>query len=441
MKVGTAQLDITPRLGLDLAGFAVRPQPAISILDSLSVRILYLEDNRERFLWVHADLLALDQPLADRFRLWVYRNCGIPTSRVVVATTHTHSGPATIRLTACGEVNLEYLSWLKSQFHQAVRLALRSLEPCHLLSVQGRCELGKDRRGFASAHTDPRVGGLGWRRLDGSYKAVMLNYSMHPVCLRGYQISADWPGEAARVLSKSLPGNPVAFVCPGACGNINPPGVGVEPNQMRKWGREVAEQVLAGLLTSPVSGGPTEDGVLRVASTTVQLPLEDWDAGQIEGYAQSCLDDPAGHREFGDKFRLAVETWRGSMIERVRRGQPAYAAAELGVVSLGPAALVTVNAEIFSRFTDLASQDARCPVYTVSCANGMIGYVSAAEAYDEGAYEVLWSMFFYNLPRPRKGCLELLAENARRLLCELRSGEPTTLSSPSAPGPANAEGA
>ena len=122
------------------------------------------------------------------------------------------------------------------------------------------------------------------------------------------------------------------------------------------------------------------------------------------------------------------------MLQRIERGQPAYATAELGVLSFGSAALITVNAEIFSRFTELASQGAGCPVYTVSCANGMIGYLSVAESYDEGAYEVLWSMLFYNLPRPRKGCLELLAENARRLLCELRSGGPTPV-----PGSANAE--
>jgi hypothetical protein len=77
--------------------------------------------------------------------------------------------------------------------------------------------------------------------------------------------------------------------------------------------------------------------------------------------------------------------------------------------------LVTVNAEIFSQFTELAGAGAGLPVYTVSCANGMIGYVPTAVAYDEGGYEVSHAMLFYNLPRPQQGGLELLANHARAL--------------------------
>ena len=55
-------------------------------------------------------------------------------------------------------------------------------------------------------------------------------------------------------------------------------------------------------------------------------------------------------------------------------------------------------------------------VYVIGCANGMIGYLPPKEAYDEGAYEVLWSMLFYNLPRPRRGGFEFLAERAHQLI-------------------------
>src|SRR5512140_2750769 len=104
MKVGTAQLEITPEVGIDLAGFAIRPQPSTEILDPLWVRALYLEDGPERLLWLHSDLLALEQALADRWRHQLEAESGVPWSRVLISTTHTHSGPATIQLTGCGEV-------------------------------------------------------------------------------------------------------------------------------------------------------------------------------------------------------------------------------------------------------------------------------------------------------------------------------------------------
>ena len=80
---------------------------------------------------------------------------------------------------------------------------------------------------------------------------------------------------------------------------------------------------------------------------------------------------------------------------------------------------MAVNAEIFSCFTELVRDGGNRAIYTVGCANGMIGYLPTAAAYEEGAYEVEWSMFFYNRPRPRYGSLELLAEHARKLVAEL----------------------
>jgi len=419
MKVGTAQLDITPQPGVDLAGFAVRPQPSTAILDPLWIRALYVEEGRERFLWLHADLLAFEQSLADRLRLSLAEQFGLALSQVLVSTTHTHSGPATIQLTGCGEVSSAFITYLEERVAAAARLALLNVEPCRLLTAQGNCTLGVDRRGSASAHTDPRVGAVAWQRRDGTYKAAFVDYAMHPVCLRSSMISGDWPGEVARLVAEALPGAPVTLVASGACGNINPPGVGVTPQQVREWSQTVAESVLPRLLESGKEQTP-QDGRFRIANATIDLPLEEWDSREIERYAAACLADTSGHDEFGDRFALAVEVWRAHMTDRFQRGDPPHTRVELTALLLGQISILTLNAEIFSRFTGLAGTGVEGPVYTVNCANGMIGYVPTAEAYEEGTYEVLWSMLFYNLPRPRKGGLELLAERANSLIADLQ---------------------
>jgi hypothetical protein len=418
MKAGAAQVDITPPPGLELAGFAKRPQPSSGVLDPLFVRALYLEDGPERLLWLHADLLAFGAPLAARLRRDVGSDLAIPASRVLVTTTHTHSAPAVIALTGCGRVEPAYVGQLEDKCRRAARLAVKDGEPCRLVAAQGRCALGVDRRRSASAHTDPRVGALGWRRQDGSFKAAFLNYSMHPVSLRDSMMSADWPGAAARSLAEALPGRPVVLVTPGACGNINPPAVGVAPQQMSEWGQQVARSVVGALLATPADTAAANGASLRTIAATGAVPTENWDAEQVEEYAAACLADPAASHEFGDTFRLAVETWRAEMLDRLRRQEPPLAQAELGLITLGQTSLLTINGEMFSPFTVLAASAASGPVYTVSYANGMLGYIPSAEAYDEGAYEVTWAMLFYNLPRLRKGCLELLAKEARRLLAE-----------------------
>ncbi|MGH8024041.1 MAG: neutral/alkaline non-lysosomal ceramidase N-terminal domain-containing protein [Limisphaerales bacterium] len=413
MKVGTAQIDITPKPGVDLSGFAVRPQPSTGVLDLLWIRALYFENDTEKLLWLHADLLALDQKLADRLRQRIQIESGIPFSRILLSTTHTHSAPATIQLTSCGEIAPAYVAWLEEQFIHAAKFALQNPEPCSLVAVEGRCELGMDRRRSATPHTDPRVGALGWKRADGTFKAVFLCYSMHPVCLRGSQISGDWTGETARAFFDVLPGRPVVFVSSGACGNIDPPKTGVTPEQMRHWGQQIAESVSDKLLTQAEM---VSDDSLKFNSIVISLPKDGWSVEQIEKHAASCLAHPASRREFGSCLTRAAETWKRNMLDQLRQGESSVIRAELGMIIIGPFVIITVNGEIFSHFTELINSKDGCSVYAVGCVNGMVGYIPSADAYADNGYEVLWSMLFYNLPRLRKGGLEILAQHANQLL-------------------------
>jgi hypothetical protein len=372
-------------------------------------------------LWLNADVLAVEDVLVAEIRREVHRELGIPGYCVLVSATHSHSGPPTVHLTGCGEYNAAYVEWFKQRLLQAAREAIAAPEPCGLVVAQGTCDLAVDRHRSAGPHADRRVAAVGWRRSDGTFKAALLNYGMHAVCLCTREISADWPGEAARILSQELPGGPTILAFSGACGNTNPPAVGVTPQQMRDWGRQVAHSVLPQLHGAAVISDRRP--LLQTAFAEVFLPRENWTDDEILQHAAKCLADPAGRREFGNIFSLAVETWRKTMIGQREHGMTALPPASLAVVALGPVVLVTVNAEVFSQFNDLIAPGGGRSGYAIGCTNGMLGYLPTAEAYDEGGYEVLWSMFFYNHPRLARGSLERLAEHARRLMNERRMVE------------------
>ncbi|HEX3720865.1 MAG TPA: hypothetical protein VH595_23180 [Verrucomicrobiae bacterium] len=416
MNIGTAQIEITPPLGLDLAGFAIRKQPSTDVLDPLYTRVLYIEDGLRKLLWLHCDLLAIEQQMADRIRNWCQQELGIPAAAVMISTTHTHSGPAMLISNGCGELDTSYVGRVEGQMRSAAIKATGNVERCRLVATQGLCERGVDRRGFASAHTDPRVGALGWTRDDGTFKAALISYGMHPVCLRSTQISADWPGVAAHCLSGSLPGNPLCVVLSGASGNINPPAVGVGPKEMAIWGKEVALSVSAKLISAARSSMGPGLRLSAATSSRLDLPLDPWGDEELEECIAQCRADKGGYREFGEKFEMAIDAWRLMMLKRFKKHDHPVAPAVLGLARFEHIAFLTVNAEVFSRFTELATSGGAGEVYTVGCTNGMIGYLATAEAYDEGAYEVAWSMLFYNLPRPRRGGLEMLASHAEALL-------------------------
>ena len=402
MKVGCAQLDITPEPGVDLCGFARRQQPSTVVWDSLFCRALYLVDGDQKLLWLHADVIGFEASFVAALRAHFSCPC-------MVTATHTHSAPAIYHLVGCGAYEGVYVEHLFAKMCGAARLAMESIEDCSLEFKTSSCDLAIDRRGFPSGVVDDVVGFVGFRRSDGSYKAVLFNYAMHAVCYDGRAISADWPGRVAISITESLPGAPIPFVTIGACGNVNPPHIGASRDEVAEWGMTLANCAING---SEVSG----DSHLSVQSIIVPLRMDAWFPDEIKAFAARYLQNQDDYPMFGSGFGETVRAWRAAMIAKPR---PMMENIELFCVHLGPFALIGVNAEIFAHFTmqiRAALPGKSTTVFTVSYANGLIGYIPHREAYDEGGYEVESAIFFYNALRPSSGGLEKLSTEAVKLL-------------------------
>ena len=407
-------MEITPKVGGELSGFAARMQPSVGVLDPLYARALYVEAGNERVLWLHLDLIGLGRATVEELRRCVHARFGRAEDRlmdrVMISTTHTHAGPPTVVLHEAGTYDPAYVHALAGQLQDAAAGAVECAAEIALACVEGRCDLAVDRRRRPSAHTDPRVAAVGFRRPDGSFAAVLVNYAMHAVALGPTNrcISADWPGRTAATLAHELPGDPVVLVTNGACGNLNPPFENVSVEQLDAWGTQVASAVSSELRAAPPIASP----LLRVDSRLVELPLDVLSVEQIEACAERSLENLAGVSEWGDKFRRAIGAWRRNMVESVQSGVGDSTEMELFAVRLADRVFTGVNAEVFSTFTGMLRNRTGANVYTVGYANGLIGYLPTEAAYDEGGYEVEMAHLFYNRFRPRRGGLERLAEHA-----------------------------
>ncbi|HOA73374.1 MAG TPA: hypothetical protein PL151_11030 [Phycisphaerae bacterium] len=418
MEIGYAQIEITPEVGAELSGFAARVQPSTGLLDPLYAKALYVTDGHERLLWIVCDLIGLPREFVEGFRRWALEELDLEPRQVVISTTHTHSGPATIVLHEAGRYDPIYLEQLREQLIELATATMEETEWCELVAVEGRCDLAVDRRGQSSAHTDPRVAAFGWRREDGSFAAVLVNYAMHAVALgpENRRISADWPGRCAAALSDSLTGSPIVLVTNGACGNLNPPFENVTIEQLNEWGGQVAAAVRDLLLEAP---GDRRAGLI-VSSHVVTVPLEVLSVEQIAVYAEQALRNAAGIREWGDKFRRAVVTWRQHQTDAMQAGTAEVSAdIELAAVRLGDRVLLGINAEVFSAFADELRARFDLPVYTIGYTNGLVGYLPTAAAYDEGGYELEMAHLFYDSFRMQRGNLEHLADMAEQFIRDL----------------------
>jgi Neutral/alkaline non-lysosomal ceramidase, N-terminal len=425
MNAGAAEIDITPDFAVDLSGFALRTQPSTGVLESIFARALYLADGGEKLLWIACDVVALERDFVERFRAWARAQLKLEPRQVLLSATHTHSAPATIHLSACGEYSERYVGLLAGKVREVARRAVAKARPCEVVAGSSTLDLAVDRRNKPSSHVDPTVWCVAFRPAGSrAFVAAVLNYTMHPVSLGHTQrgISPDWCGAASRALSQSLAGKPVALVSNGAAGNINPPALEQEPDVVRGWG----ELVGAAAFRAIESAKPQAEGAmttLRVRSDVVPVPLETHSSDEIDRIADDYI-----HRMkdfvWGEPFRVALENWRVAMKGAVARGAGDTVPIEIQAIRIGGGdgngvTIVTVNGEIFTRFTDHVRRETTPNLFTVAYANAAFGYIPTREAYAEGGYEVDTAHFFYNSFRPKPGGLEFLAERAIELVRSL----------------------
>src|SRR5579883_758770 len=97
LRAGISYMDITPPIGTELGGYGFYPgRKAESVRRQLYAKALVLEQGDARIALIVADLFAVSREIAARARALVETMTGIPAENVIVACSHTFSGPATL---------------------------------------------------------------------------------------------------------------------------------------------------------------------------------------------------------------------------------------------------------------------------------------------------------------------------------------------------------
>ena len=98
MFAGTGKTDITPQDAVWMDGM-LRGHQSIGVHDRLFARALVLSDNQDvkgAFVLVAVDVCILDEETTCAVRQGAESRTGVPASQIIVAASHTHSGPATV---------------------------------------------------------------------------------------------------------------------------------------------------------------------------------------------------------------------------------------------------------------------------------------------------------------------------------------------------------
>ena len=124
MRAGFGKAELTPPLGVELAGYGYYLQRrAAAVADPLYARALLLEQGEQRALLVSCEVLGLSRPVCDAVIRHAREALGCAEAAVTIVSVHTHTGPAIQYHEGCGEVNEAYVGGVAGKICRALDAA------------------------------------------------------------------------------------------------------------------------------------------------------------------------------------------------------------------------------------------------------------------------------------------------------------------------------
>ena len=409
IRAGVAELDITPPMGVEMWGYGpYEKRVCTEVLDPLYARALWLESAGDSLLIITCDLCSIDLSVRNAVAERLHEQCAVPEENILVAASHTHSGPAAQPVTGWGECDQGYMAALPGLLVQAALDARSSAGPARVGACRQRIEgVGVNREQTAFGPTDTAAQLLRVDKADGAPLAVMFNFGAHAATRHPYttRISADWSGLVAAYIKVELQGA-IALFLQGPCGNINAHKLTFDRTDLEthlKVGdmragdvaQRFGDQVLPALKT--VETKPAAE--LKAIFKTIHLPCVPPDRKELEKTIEAnapvadsmSLDDLRPMHERIEDETPAEVAWRRARFEvdQARRqlelldSPPCRVEAPLHVMRIGDAAVVGWPGEIFVELGLELRQRSPIPLtFVASFANDCVGYIPTPAAYE-----------------------------------------------------------
>lgn len=409
LYAGAAKVDLTPAIGVPLAGYSGRRlsfpdinpfnyhtyfKPSDGILDvnmPLYARSLVLDNGLERVCIVVVDTCASDGEVVKlAHRKAAAKGFSIPLEKVLFCSSHTHSGPGAMtrkRLLifaaadrCVNKVREEFTSSIADSMVEAEQNMFPVRIGVEIVSVVG---VTKNRRGdqtpnYDEFHVDDQLGIISVDKKDGSTLATIWNYAIHGTYYgdSNLKYSPDNMGAVSASVEQNVGG--IALFINGPEGDILPKG------------SITAIKTILGDAIKNNRPAATSDWLeLKTAYEIVNFgnPRIDASLQRILSLKYGELD----FREFLEEEGInpgVTFTLDSSWLENEFRFQ---------AIRIGKTLLSSVPGEpiydIGLKVRNSCADIGYDKVFICSLANNHMGYVTTKEEYDVGGYESFFTMF------------------------------------------------
>jgi hypothetical protein len=417
-RAGAHAMDITPpKLPISVNG-GMTDRQATAVHDRLHARCLVLDDGTTKLALVVCDSCMIPREHMDAAKERASKATGIPTSRMLISATHTHTAPTTAGVFQ-SDPDPEYQKFLVERIAQGIERAAANLapakvgwgvgkDPTQVFNRRWKMKPGtvlpdpfgrttdtvKMNPGYQNAGllepagpADPDVSLLSLQHKDGRPLALLANYSLHYV--GGVSpLSADYFGAFADRIKQLLgaeQGDPpfVGIMSNGTSGDINNHNYGAAPPPKREpyeQIRIVADSVARAAHEAYKRIEHREWVPLKMAETEIELgvrlpPSEDL------ARAKETLAKAQGPVLKGQPEIYARETV-------LLAKYPPTVRAKLQAIRIGDLGIVSSPCETFVEIgLEIKKKSPLQPTFTIELANGYNGYLPTPQQHKWGGYE------------------------------------------------------
>ena len=402
LLAGAFKANVTPPYNACICG-GFAEMRLNNILDDIYVHALILDDGSREFAIVSIDhCLLYDQIFYGRVLQTIEEGTGLTQEQVMIACTHTHSGPVTYneKPEIFGEAAEDYVQHFLKSLVSAINMARLRKKPVKLGVGKGKNENHVFNRrlkkpdgsivmnwvefdfiqdGIPSGPVDPEMLVARFDDDSGKPVAMIVNYGNHNnAALNG--ISSDISGHMSEILGQLYGKEMVVIFLTGACGNTN----WINHKDVHRFDADCHKKIGTGLAGTVLEiMGILEyveaDGIkfAHEILEVVDRPYCDYDDHE---------DGTFGHSPDAKIFFRVYHEEK----EEYKNAPLRLNKVDIHALAIGDSFAVASNpSELFCDFGIEIKQ--KSPVkYTMiaELTNGYAGYVPTKKAFEEGGYEV-----------------------------------------------------
>jgi len=406
LKAGVAREIITPKLGGLFLGYGSN-RGSTAVHDDLTVTSLALEQGKTRVILMSVTLCIIGNDLCEKLQKLCGKAAGVPASHVIIAATHTHSGPITAFFDL--DVDVEYIDEIlipksvaaAKASVQGMKSATMGVATTKTLVGINRRQLLPDNRVILGQNLwgtyDPTMTVISFRGEDGKSFANIVHCTAHCTAIGNSpntEVSRDWPGTMIDQLDRET--GAITMFFNGMQGDVGPRmSNGRSTGSSMKDAIEVGE--IAGLdaVRAHKDIRDYRNEEVSVATGQVRLPhapimpLEEAknELAKIEAAAPG-------------RFSTGRKNLLTKVIELHSKGETgeSYFVYDQTLVRIGSVVFVPVPFEAFSEIS-LRLRDYSKFEHTLAlgCTNGGNNYLPSQDQICRGGYEI--DMWMWSAPR------------------------------------------